>query len=176
MTSTLEVRPKALPEAPIEAPSATFNVSRGGPFATNTALVGEGTFVGRMDLTVGDGRLTVVGPYLAHKTALRTAVHWTVFLAAIAVVTLALWLVTEFFFALGISIVVAGVVVMLLEWMRRRTTTGELALSDVAVEKIKGRRLWLVGPFELERPQVRQTLVVRARTKEDAAALARLLD
>jgi hypothetical protein len=175
MTSTLEVRPEALPEAPIEALPATFNVKRGG-FGQTSGLTRKGTFVGRMDLTVDDRRLTVAGLYLTRKTAVRTAVHWIVFLATLAVVTFALFLVTDLAFALGVSIVVAGVVVMLLEWARRRTTTDELALSDVTVEKIKGRGLWLRGPFELERPEARQKLVVRARTKDDAAALVALLD
>jgi hypothetical protein len=174
MTSTLEVRPDTLPEAAIEAAPVTFHVSRGGPFET-TGLTRRGTFVGRMDLTLGDRMLTVAGPYLTRKTAVRTFAHWAVLVATMAVVTLALMLVTTLVFALGVSILVAGVVVMLLEWTRRRPRTGEFAASAVTADKVKGRGLWLRGPFELERPDARQKVVVRARTKEDAAALAQLL-
>ena len=173
MTQTTDVVPVAQ-EAPSAAPS-TFTVARPGGFFATNGLGRKGTFAGPIDLTVADGRLTAVGPYLGRKTAARTVAHWVVFLAVVAVVTLALSSVTTVPFAVAVSIVAAGLSVMLLDWTRRRTRTVELAATDATVERVRGRRLRIAGPFELERPDVRQTLAVACRTKDEAAALARAL-
>jgi hypothetical protein len=174
MVEILEVTPREV-GAPITAPPATFRVAlRGGPFATN-GLGRKGNFVGTIGVTVDDRKLTVAGPYLERKSGLRMVAHWAVFLVAFVILTFAVWTVTILPVALGLGIFVAGMLMIPLEWRRRRPRMARLDASDVTVERVKGRRLWIKGPFELERPELRSTLVVGAHTKGDAAALAHAL-
>ncbi len=172
MTSTLElVRPETALDTPT-APPVTFSV---GAALSGGAGLGRGTFVGPAELTLDAGRITLVGSYIERRRGMRGALEWFVSLGVLVVSTLALWLVTPLPEALAVGILAFGMVTWLLVWTRRRPRTGELNASDVTVKRIRGRRVWMRGPFELERPEARPTLVVAARNKADAAALAQLL-
>jgi hypothetical protein len=163
-------------EAPSAAP-ARFTLGKAqlgsrilGPLSRN------GIFTSTIQLTLEGGKLTMAGTYVGRKTAARAFVTRAVYVGALVVFFFLLWQVLILPVAIGIAIPLALFVTLPLDRMRHHhPVTLERAAADVTVKKVKGRRIELRGPFEVERPNERIKLIAYARTKEDAAALAEML-
>ncbi len=177
MVETIDIARAHRAEVPSTAPT-TYTLAKArlghGLLAANP-LSRKGTFTSTIQLTLERGKLTVAGTYIGHKTGARTLVSWSAYLVTLVVLCFLLWQVTILPVAVGISIAAAYFPAALLDWIRHRPVTFERASAEVTVENVKGCRVVLKGPFELERPDALLKLRAYAHTKEDAAALARAL-